>query len=163
MLVWRLSRKRHLDHALKGEGARRFGGRWNSKGVAVVYTAETLELALLEALVHLDVDALPRDYWQVSFEVPDASIAAPPIRLPKGWNEAPPYRPGVQKVGDAWVKAGRQLAMRMPASVLPERHNVLLNPAHEDMRRVREVSRARLNWPGRLVAYLQEQSKKRPS
>ena len=154
MLVWRLSRKRHLDQVLAGEGARRFGGRWNSRGVAVVYTSESLELALLEALVHLDVDALPKDYWQVCFDVGDGLIEGPPKRLPKGWDAPPPYLHRVQRIGDAWVTAGRTLAMRVPASVLPLRSNVLINPAHSDFGRVREVSRARLAWPRRLVEHL---------
>ena len=154
MLVWRLSRKRHLDQVLAGEGARRFGGRWNSRGVAVVYTSEILELALLEALVHLDVDALPKDYWQVCFDVGDGLIEGPPKRLPKGWDAPPPYLPRVQRIGDAWVKAGRTLAMRVPASVLPLRSNVLINPAHPAIGRVREVSRARLAWPRRLTEHL---------
>jgi RES domain-containing protein len=160
--VWRLSRKRHLDAALSGEGARRFGGRWNSKGTALVYTAESLELALLEALMHVDVEALPRDYWTVCFEVPDELIAAPPKRLPAGWDAPPPYRPRVQKVGDEWVRSARQLAIRVPASVLPARHNVLLNPRHPDIGQVREVERARLAWSGRLVAYLQDGPKNGP-
>ncbi len=154
MFLWRLARKRHLDQALRGEGARRFGGRWNSKGVAIVYTAESLELALLEALVHLDVDALPRDYWQLCFELDDALIEGPPPRLPKGWDAPPPYVPRVQKIGDEWVSAGRTLAIRVPASVLPLRSNVLINPAHADIGSVREVSRSRLAWPRRLVAHL---------
>lgn len=154
MLVWRLLRKRHLDQVLAGEGARRFGGRWNSRGVAVVYTSEILELALLEALVHLDVDALPKDYWQVCFDVDDGLIEGPPKRLPKGWDAPPPYLPRVQRIGDAWVKAGRTLAMRVPASVLPLRSNVLINPAHPAIGRVREVSRARLAWPRRLTEHL---------
>lgn len=155
MRVWRLTRKRHLDTALAGEGARRYGGRWNGRGVAIVYTSESLELALLEALVHIDVEVLPRDYWQVSFEVPDDLIVPLQPRLPKGWDALPPYRPGVQKLGDAWVKAGRSLALRVPASVLPERFNLLVNPAHPDIGQVREVSRARLVWPPRLVGHLQ--------
>jgi RES domain-containing protein len=154
VLVWRLSRKLHLSDALKGEGARRFGGRWNSKGLAVVYTSESLELALLEALVHLDVGALPKDYWQVCLEVDDALIDEAPKRLPQGWDAPPPYLPKVQKVGDAWVKSGAGLAIRVPASVLPQRHNVLLNPAHAAISRVREVSRARLAWTRRLIEHL---------
>ncbi len=163
MRVWRLTRKQHLDAALTGEGARRFGGRWNGRGVPIVYASESLELALLEALVHIDVEVLPRDYWQVSFDVPDGLIAKPPPRLPKGWDALPPYRPGVQKIGDAWAKSGGSLALRVPASVLPERFNVLLNPAHPDIGQVREVSRVRLNWPPRLVGHLQSAMTNRPS
>lgn len=154
MLVWRLTRKRHLDRALTGEGARRFGGRWNSTGVAVVYTSESLELALLEALVHLDVDSLPKDYWQLCFEVEDGLINEPPKRLPKGWDAPPPYRPVVQKVGDAWIRSGASLALRVPASVLPLRSNILIHPAHPQVGQVREIERARLAWPRRLMEHL---------
>lgn len=154
MLVWRLVRKRHLEGTLAGEGARRFGGRWNSKGVAVIYTSASLELALLEALVHVDVDSLPRDYWQVCFELDEDLVGEPPRRLPKGWDAPPPYRRVVQSVGDRQVRAGASLALRVPASVLPERFNVLINPAHADLPRVREVSRERLVWPRRLIEHL---------
>jgi len=155
VLVWRLSRKAYLDRALEGRGARQFGGPWNSRGVAVAYTSESLELALLEAIMHLDVDLLPKDYWQICFELDDALVTGPPKRLPSGWSDPPPYAVRVQKVGDAWVEAGTSVALRVPASVLPERYNVLLNPAHLDIRQVREVSRARLNWPGPLSAHLE--------
>jgi len=159
MRVWRLTRERHLEVALAGHGARLFGGRWNSRGVAIVYTSQSLELALLEALVHIDVESVPHDYWQLVFEIPEAIIAAPPRRLPKGWDALPPYRPAVQRIGDAWAKSQRSLALRVPASVLPERFNVLLNPAHPDIGQVREVSRARLNWPPRLLGHLQPKSR----
>jgi hypothetical protein len=86
--------------------------------------------------------------------VDDALIEGPPRRLPRGWDAPPPYLPRVQKIGDAWVRAGGALAMRVPASVLPERFNVLLNPSHPDIGSVREVSRARLAWPRRLVENL---------
>ncbi len=61
MLLWRITRKPFLTQALEGLGAKKYGGRWNSKGFAVVYTSESLELAVLEALVHLDIDLLPKD------------------------------------------------------------------------------------------------------
>lgn len=139
---------------LAGEGARRFGGRWNSRGVAVVYMSESLELALLEALVHLDLDALPADYWQLCFEMDDSLISGTPRRLPKGWDAPPPYRRRVQAVGDRWVQSRASLALRVPASVLPDRCNVLINPAHGDLGRLREVTRARLVWPRRLIDHL---------
>jgi hypothetical protein len=84
-----------------------------------------------------------------------ARLAPPSRRLPKGWDALPPYRPGVQKVGDTSVKSGRSPALRVPASVLPERFNVLVNPVHPDFGQVRELSRERLSWPPRLVGHLQ--------
>jgi RES domain-containing protein len=43
----------YAAHAFDGEGARLYGGRWNSPGRPVVYTAGSLALAALEVLVHL--------------------------------------------------------------------------------------------------------------
>jgi RES domain-containing protein len=154
MRLWRLSRRTHLDRWPSGEGARRFGGRWNSRGVAVVYAAESLELALLEALVHLDLDLIPHDMWQVEIEVDDALVVPLQSRLPRGWDAPPPYRPAVQRLGDRWVKSQSSLALRVPASVLPARCNVLLNPAHPAMAGVREIGRAPLPWPRRVMERL---------
>ena len=155
MLLWRISRRPFLTQALTGLGAKRYGGRWNSKGVAVVYTSESLELAVLEALVHLDIDLLPRDVYQIGFEVDDKFVAPVATPLPRDWDIPPPYDPEVQAIGDAWVRSGSSLGLRVPASVLPSRSNVLLNPAHTDIHRLREVERAPLPWPTRVVEFLQ--------
>jgi RES domain-containing protein len=155
VLLWRITRKPFLVQALAGVGAKRYGGRWNSKGVAVVYTSESLELAVLEALVHLDIDLLPRDVYQVGFEVDDKYVAPVPSPLSRGWDSTPPYSPKVQAVGDAWIRSGTSLGLRVPASVLPSRSNVLLNSAHPDISRLREVERGPLPWPARVVEFLQ--------
>lgn len=155
MQVWRLVRASRLEDAWSGEGARRFGGRWNSRGVALVYAASSLELALLEHLVHLDVELLPRDLHALCADIPDETLRGPPERLPSGWDRPPPYRPPVQAVGDRWARARESLALRVPASVLPRRFNVLINPAHPDIGRLRVLSQEPLPWPGRLIDYLQ--------
>jgi RES domain-containing protein len=119
VLLWRLTRKPFLMQALAGLGAKKYGGRWNSKGVAVVYTSESLELAVLEALVHLDIDLLPKDVYQIGFELDDQFVARVPNPLPRGWDNAPPYSPNVQTIGDRWISGGSSLGLRVPASVLP--------------------------------------------
>ena len=106
----------------------------SSRGVAVVYTSESLELAVLEALVHLDIDLLPTDYYQVAFELDEQWIARLARELPRNWDCAPPYDPKVQAIGDAWISAASSLAVRVPASVLPTRTNVLINPNHPENR-----------------------------
>jgi RES domain-containing protein len=155
VLLWRITRKPFLAQALAGVGAKRYGGRWNSKGVAVVYTSESLELAVLEALVHLDIDLLPKDVYQVGFELDDRFVVPLPARLPRNWDSTPPYNPRVQNIGDRWVSGGSSLGLRVPASVLPSRSNVLINPGHPDMHRLREVERGPLPWPSRVVEFLQ--------
>ena len=124
----------------------------------MTYTSASLELALLEALVHVDVNSLPRDYWQVCFELDDVLVGDVQGRLPKSWDAPPPYRRMVQSVGDRWVRSGLSLALRVPASVLPERFNILINPAHPDLPRVREVRRERLVWPRRLIEQVRPRS-----
>jgi RES domain-containing protein len=155
VLLWRITRKPHLTQVLAGLGAKKYGGRWNSKGVPVIYTSETLELAVLEALVHVDIDLLPKDVYQVGFELDDKWIKPVTSALPRDWARSPPYDPQVQAIGDAWIRSGSSLGLRVPASVLPSRCNVLLNPAHSDLRHLREVDRRPLPWPSRVVAFLQ--------
>jgi RES domain-containing protein len=155
VLLWRITRKPFLTQAVEGLGAKKYGGRWNSKGCAVVYTSESLELAVLEALVHLDIDLLPKDVYQVGFELDAQFIARVPAPLPDGWDSAPPYSPNVQAIGDRWIRSGSSLGLRVPASVLPSRSNVLLNPLHPDIRQLREIERGPLPWPARVVEFLQ--------
>lgn len=155
MLLWRITRKPFLTQALEGLGAKKYGGRWNSKGCAVVYTSESLELAVLEALVHLDIDLLPKDVYQVGFELDAQFIARVPAPLPDGWDSAPPYSPNAQAIGDRWIRSGSSLGLRVPASVLPSRSNVLLNPSHPEIGQLREIERGPLPWPARVVEFLQ--------
>lgn len=156
MRAWRLVRAVHRDAALSGYGARRFGGRWNSRGVACVYASESLEIALLESLVHVDLSQLPRDLLALELEVPDAAIDALADTLPEDWDAPPPYAPAVQAIGDRWLREGSALALRVPASVLPQRANLLINPAHARMDDVRILSAAPLPWPRRLLAFLEQ-------
>ena len=68
MPTWRICRQAHQDPG--GEGARLNGGRWNSEGVAAVYTASSLALAALEYLVHVDIEDVPGDLVAMAIEVP---------------------------------------------------------------------------------------------
>jgi hypothetical protein len=109
--------------------------------------------------VHLDIDLLPRDVYQIGLEVDDKFVAPVATPLPRDWDSPPPYSAKVQAIGDAWVRSGSSLGLRVPASVLPSRSNVLLNPAHPDIRRLREVERGPLPWPARVVEFLQGMKK----
>ncbi len=156
MRLWRLTRAIHLDEALSGIGAKKHGGRWNAQGLAVVYASESLELALLEALVHLDPDLIPKDMHQICLEIDDALIAPLAASLPDGWDRPPPYRSDVQQIGYRWLREQSSVALSVPASVLPGRRNVLLNPAHSEFGKVRRISSEPLPWPSRLVGYVEE-------
>ena len=156
MRLWRLTRAIHLDAPLSGLGAKKHGGRWNSKGRAMVYMSESLELALLEALVHLDPDLIPKDMHQVCVDVDDSLVVSLTEALPDGWDRPPPYRASVREIGDRWLLDRSSVALAVPASVLPGRRNVLLNPMHKDFGAVRQVSTEPLPWPSRLISYMEQ-------
>ncbi len=137
MRVWRLTRARRVAKALQGEGARLYGGRWNPKGVAMVYASATLSLAVLEALVHVDVATLPEDYRAVPVEIPDDLPVGriEPGDLPRGWRAARD-QPALQKIGADWVQANETAVLSVPSAVIPEERNVLINPAHPEAARI---------------------------
>ncbi len=83
--AWRIFKKKHRASAFAGEGARRFGGRWNSKGVAIIYTSGTVSLAVLEILVHLETPRLSiGDNWVGSGV--SAVLRVPSVIIPSEFN-----------------------------------------------------------------------------
>jgi RES domain-containing protein len=133
--AWRIFKKKHRASAFTGEGARRFGGRWNSKGVAVIYTSETVSLAVLEILVHLQAPRLLNAYLLASITFEESLIKAFPLgKLPANWRKEPAPM-SLQTIGDDWVASGAAAVLRVPSVIVPTESNYLLNPAHEDLRR----------------------------
>jgi RES domain-containing protein len=136
MRVYRLIRARWVGQALTGEGARRYGSRWNPKGVPMVYTASTLSLAALEALVHFAIDTAPLDYVALTIRVPDDAVERVAANtLPAGWN-AMAAPAACQEVGSRWAAEGRSLGLAVPSVVVPSEDNILLNPRHPDFAKV---------------------------
>ncbi len=139
MQAWRLCRAPYAD--LSGEGARRFGGRWNSPGRAVVYAAADPALCVLEVRVHLDVppELLPDDYVLLRLELPDGSVET--------LSELPADPGGF---GDAWLAEGRSAVLRVPSAIVAESATLLLNVAHVRAARARVVSTRRFAFDARL-------------
>ncbi len=131
-LAWRLIKTKHAEQAYTGEGARRFGGRWNSRGTRMIYASETIALALLETLVHLDSAILLERYSLCTIQLDDAVIEDLSLeRLPKRWRRSPPPR-ALQEVGDRWVQDARSAVLRVPSAIVPIERNLLFNPVHPD-------------------------------
>ena len=136
LTVWRVTTARFARSALSGEGARLYGGRWNLKGVPVVYTAATQSLALLEMLVQ--DDPLRARYVMIEVRVPKA-VTIERIKLeelPPGWREVA-AREKLQAIGTEWAKRCSSAVLAVPSVVVPTERNYLLNPLHPDMRRLR--------------------------
>ena len=152
MRLWRLGPARHPP--LDGEGARRASGRWNPRGVPMVYTSAHLSLAVLEKLVHVDFDTFPADVVSLEIEVPD-DVAIRTIELaslPKGW-DAMPAPVSTQEIGAAWARdpAGNPGILSVPSVVVHRERNFLLNPSHPDARRWKVVHREPFRFDGRLL------------
>jgi len=137
--------------ALDGEGAFRYGGRWNRAGTAVVYATSTLALAALEYLVHVNPEDAPTDLVALELAIPDVALDTWDIaQLPPMWRDAVPPL-ACQQRGDAWVAAGTSLGVWVPSVVIPPEHNLLLNPAHSAMVDVRVLSEAPFTYDPRLL------------
>jgi RES domain-containing protein len=146
--VYRFVSTRFPD-GLSCEGARRNGGRWNSKGVPILYCATSESLAMLELRVHAP-HPYPRTRLRFIIEVPDDAIdEAPVAALPRGWNKLPPS-PASKRFGDEWVASGSSLGLLVPSVIASEERNLLLNPAHARFREVRLVKKNRLRLDMRL-------------
>jgi RES domain-containing protein len=150
MRVWRVARRVHS--ALDGEGARRAGGRWNSPGIPVVYTASALSLAILELLVHTDPDLVPRDLHAFEIDVPDALTAdiLDLSKLPSGWRNIPNH-PACRALGDDWVERRNHVLLGVPSAVVPEELNYLINPAHRDAHLIKVVGSRAFSFDDRLL------------
>lgn len=127
---WRLVKERHAENAFDGEGARLFGGRWNSPGKRVVYTSSSLALAALETLVHLDpAMPLPR-FLAFSALISSSDIATFTFPSTYALNGSLPDLTETRQLGDNWLDEGRHLAFSVPSMIVPQEFNVLINPLH---------------------------------
>ncbi len=136
MRVWRVCSKRHKR--FDGEGARRYGGRWNHPGTSVIYTSGSLSLAALELFVHVDIDLASTDLVAIHADVPD-SVTTETVNiesLPKNWRRYPAPE-ALKDIGVVWAAKARPAVLAVPSAVIPEERNYLLNPAHRDFKRIR--------------------------
>jgi RES domain-containing protein len=151
-LFYRIVQEHWAATALDGEGARLYGGRWNSPGVAAVYLAESRALAALEILVHAPREALRLKWIVIELEVPDALIdKVPPSKLPVGWRLQPSSRQA-QVFGSRWLRDDRNLSLRVPSVVIPEEHSLLLNPLNPHMRDLKPGNPSPFSFDPRLAA-----------
>jgi RES domain-containing protein len=135
MRVFRLCRSAYP--AYDGEGARRAGGRWNSRGVRVLYMSENRSLAVLEILVHLS-GTLPDKYLLGAADIPDDLVieTVADQDLPDKWSTlTPPEQIVTRRLGDGWAEGQRSAVLSVPSVIVGER-NYVLNPVHRDFPRI---------------------------
>lgn len=130
MRVFRISSERFAGD-LSGKGAEIAGGRWNSKGTAVVYTSESRALSMAEVAVHLPMSIVPPNFKIIEIEIPD-SVEIQEIEagtLPPDWNKFP-YLKATQLVGDTFIRSRNYAVLKVPSAVVLGDFNLLINPAY---------------------------------
>src|SRR5829696_8229701 len=109
MIVYRLSKgKYHLD--LSGKGAELYAGRWNSKGIAMLYTSQSRALAFAEVAIHLPIGIVAKDYFLISINIPDhaSTLKLPAADMPHDWRSNP-HSNTTQKIGDKFIQESKFL------------------------------------------------------
>lgn len=150
--AFRITHAKYVANAFDGEGARQFGGRWNSPGTPMVYVSSSRSLATLELLVHLEDLATVRGTYMLIPLTFDESVMeeANTSALQVGWN-ASQVAPSTQLLGDRWITSGTSAVLKVPSVVTPGEYNYLINPRHPDFSRVEIGAATRFEPDPRLT------------
>jgi RES domain-containing protein len=150
MIVFRLSKSK-FSADLSGKGAEKSGGRWNSKGTAVVYTSESRALCTTEIAVHTPLGNLPFDYVLVTIEIPDDIhiIIISNNEIPASWNTIP-HSHETQEIGDNFVQEGKSAVLKVPSVVVQGDYNYIINPGHPEAAKIKIKSIELFNFDERL-------------
>ncbi|WP_299260623.1 RES family NAD+ phosphorylase [uncultured Kushneria sp.] len=132
VVAYRLVKQKYRDTAFDGEGARLYGGRWNSPGRACVYLTSSESLAMLEVMAHLQDYQLLSQYALYLLALPSALVSQISSDcLPDNWRDMP-APPETAEMGDEWLASNVSLALALPSVVVPREINYLLNPNHPE-------------------------------
>lgn len=135
--AYRITKTKHSATAFDGEGARLYGGRWNSIGTRMVYVAGSRSLATLEILVHTEeISTIAGHYSIIPITIPERLVLRiQPNELPSQWNSLEPLTE-TQLFGDRWVADGKSPVLEVPSAVTNEEQNYLINPLHPDFKSI---------------------------
>jgi RES domain-containing protein len=149
--AWRIVRASRANTAFTGEGPWRYGGRWNSPGVHVVYVSEHQSTAAFEVFANRVPFILDERYKAFHLEWPDGLTEIfPPKKLPVNWRITPPPAETME-IGDRWVRENRSAVLALPSAISPADTNFLLNPKHPDFKSIRIQTPIDYDFDPRLV------------
>ncbi|MEO9022762.1 MAG: RES domain-containing protein [Ginsengibacter sp.] len=151
MELYRITQERFAED-LSGNGARLFGGRWNSEGVFALYSSSSRSLALLETLAHTPAKMLnARIYYLITLSIPDKTLTQKILlsNLSPGW-DTPDTRTFTKKMGDQFLFDKSNLLLEVPSVLMPEEVNYVISPLHTDMKRMKIVRKRRIYFDKRV-------------
>ncbi len=135
---------------LSGEGARLYGGRWNSEGIPAIYFGSSRALAVLEVLVHLPTALLPDNFCMCKFEVKADFIEVDLKDLAEYW-EAYPFPKTLQTIGNQFFNKNEFLLLKVPSAIVPGDFNYIANPKHPDIRKIKQLEKMNFSFDNRLL------------
>jgi RES domain-containing protein len=150
---WRIVKAKYAASAFDGEGSRRAGGRWNPRGLPIIYTAESAALAALELLVHLGRTRSLPEYVIFSCTFPESIVEVVRFEdLPSDWRSHP-APVALRQIGNGWAKDRRSAVLKVPSAVIDAESNYLLNPEHRSFRRIDISAPQRFELDRRLLRH----------
>ncbi len=139
MELYRIAKRKYIQD-LTGTGAKLAGNRWNSKGIAVVYTSSSLSLCTLECLVHFPPTFIPTDYAYLKLTCPENNVQEISLDiLPQNWQQKAASEI-TKSIGDEFVAQQQYLCLKVPSAIVPTEYNYLLNPMHPRFAEVKIVA-----------------------
>jgi RES domain-containing protein len=156
MIVWRIAADTpgYESDDMNGAGAKSTGGRWNSKGTALIYSATSRALACLETLVHFNAAVLPLNRYLIQIDIPDDVWAARTVidlsTAPIGWDALPAGRASME-LGNTWIRDKTSAILLVPSIAVPEEQNILINPAHPQSVQIKAIKIRKWIYDSRLV------------
>ena len=128
---FRIVNHRYVDTALNGEGASQYGGRWNSEGTKIVYTASTISLATLELMTHVhNKTILNKLYKIIKLQFNEELVTVlDESELTSNWS-SDVITESSKRIGDEWIREGKSLVLKVPSIVTKSEYNYLINPDH---------------------------------
>jgi RES domain-containing protein len=136
VILWRISDYSTLD----GAGGLSFSGRWHNAGQRIVYCAPNPATALLEVLLHTEIDMgdVPVNFRYLEIDAPEALAVedADTRALARSWRTDPL---STRRAGDQWLQSNRTALLRVPSVIVPATWNVLINPRHPESREIRVI------------------------
>ncbi|MFZ1730024.1 MAG: RES domain-containing protein [Bacteroidota bacterium] len=130
--AWLIVQPRHIQTAFDGQGASQYPGRWNERGIPIVYTAESLSLAALEMLVHLPGPSILQRYQAIPVSFDEALCRQlSPADLSPDWADDPAPL-STRVLGSQWIADASSVVLAVPSAVVPIERIFLINPRHPD-------------------------------
>jgi RES domain-containing protein len=147
MIVYRISNEIYKDD-LSGNGAAINGSRWNSKSLKLLYASQHISLCILESLVHLKTSYIPEMQYLLHIQMPETAVQEITFqKMREDWKTDFVY---TQWLGDQFIISNKSLVLKVPSAIVPQEHNILINPLHKDFKRVKIIGSELLELDKRL-------------